>query len=347
MNYTIIIDLRNYINNNIIDEDIVIKNIDKYLKIYYKINNYIYNNFFDKYYNDILYKYNIDIYNDLIINNRNFHKNEIKKYKKGLFIFNLSFVINKYFFDNIKTIFLNYKTLILNKLFDNYILYFDNIDNIDYTYNKNIILNIIYEDLIYFNIYQKIKNIFKKFYFIKKFKDYLNNIDIVLSNKYNLYYSNINNNLINYEKYIYINNYIYYFNNNINFNIDLYNINTILSKLYYKNLYLNDIIKNNIFKIKNNFELDEYIVKIDIKNIFNYNELKNLYKYKNFYYKMRHIFDDTIYICKTDNFDIEENIFIINNVKFINELIKIKIKNIINIFINFIDNKSNTYNYKI
>jgi hypothetical protein len=350
---------------------------------YYMIDNYNFeytNN--DIFKNYVIDKYDVDIVVDKFkLHKFNLSDSISNKYNSGIILFDLSMIDDK--FKNIlNDIMSNYENIFLNKLYDNYLLHFNNLrkDKSESkseselkselkleSFNKfyNLLINEFTGDIEDIILYQKIKNLPKIIdndKFTKKIDNDINYIDDIKQNIYTSFYSeekiNFNNDIINYEKEL-----IFDLNNNysINYNItdnDHKYINPenyikALNKLKNINDYLDLINVNLKDNNKQNLNRDfkgKFINEIFINDIFNIHKLNNLFSslsYDDIIYNMNDICDKKIKLYteteKKENKNIDNNLFINQNIHFLNEFIKRKIKKIIKSY-NYLNNKLNINN---
>lgn len=368
-NYIITIDLYKLYNKN--DSKYSNSNIDKFTLLvdeYYMIDNYnfTYTN------NDIFKNYVIDKHNvDIVIDNFNlmdFKIDKILKNNSGIILFDLS-MINDKFKNMLNVIMDNYESIHLNKLYDNYLLHFKNLkknnsDNFDRFYNN--LINEFINDIEDILLHQKIRNlpnIINNEKFTKKIDNDINYIDDIKQNIYTSFYSeekiNFRNfkDIVNYEKEL-----IFDLNNNysINYNITNNNYKYINSENYVKALNklknINDYIDSiytNLDDNKQNINRDfkgKFINEIPVNDIFNIHKLNNLFNslsYDDVIYNMNDICEKKIKLYteteKKDNKNVDNNLFINQNINFLNEFIKRKTKKIIRLY-NYFNNRTNINN---
>ena len=368
-NYIITIDLHKLYNKN--DSKYSNSNIDKFTSLvdeYYMIDNYnfTYTN------NDIFKNYVIDKHNvDIVIDNFNlmdFKIDKILKNNSGIILFDLS-MINDKFKNMLNGIMDNYESIHLNKLYDNYLLHFKNLkknnsNNFDRFYNN--LINEFTSDIEDILLHQKIRNlpnIINNEKFTKKIDNDINYMDDIKQNIYTSFYSEEKINfrdfkdIVNYEKEL-----IFDLNNNysINYNITNNNYKYINSENYVKALNklknINDYIDSiytNLDDNKQNINRDfkgKFINEISVNDIFNLHKLNNLFNslsYDDVIYNMNDICDKKIKLYteteKKENKNVDNNLFINQNINFLNEFIKRKTKKIIRLY-NYFNNRTNINN---
>jgi len=254
------------------------------------LDNYNFNNL-EIYIDWIINKFSEENKEDIILDINNLNEEDIFKleYLNGIIIVNFSNYINNInLLNNLCKI---YDKVILNKVYDNYIIYFK--DKLQYPLNDdtnlektkiykkkdftNKLNNIFIEDIKKINLNLKIKNIMNIIdnkEFNNKIKNDIEFVDNFNKNLYNYYYSNIKSKVKKYDNLLYdiiLNNNIkYIFNNNL-FNSSggsnnsdkdnhqklINNFNHKITKLKLFNNYINNIsskINTNIINNSSNLE---------------------------------------------------------------------------------------------
>lgn len=379
-NYIITIDLHKLYNTSDNVPELYITNINKFTSLvneYYMIDNYNFtytNN--DIFKNHIIDKHDVDIVVDKFkLQNFNLLNGNTSspKYNSGIILFDLS-MINDKFKNMLNDIMNNYENIHLNKLYDNYLLHFkdlkkektlsDNFDNFDRFYN--LLINEFTGDIEDILLYQKIKNLPKIIdneRFKKKIDNDINYIDDIKQYIYTSFYSEEKINfrdfkdIINYEKELIFdlnNNYSIKYNitdNNYKY-IDSENYIKALNKLKNINDYIDSIYVSNQDKKQNSNQdfKGKFINEILINDLFNVHKLNNLFNslsYSDVIYNMNDICDKKIKLYteteKKDNKNIDNNLFINQNINFLNEFIKRKTKKIIKSY-NYFNNRININN---
>jgi hypothetical protein len=368
-NYIITIDLHKLYNkNDRTKSDFDMNKFTSLVDEYYMIDNYNFtytnNNIFKNY---VIDKHNVDI----VIDNLNNSKiDKILKYNSGIILFDLS-IINDKFKNILNCIMDNYESIHLNKLYDNYLLHFWDLKNLKNEYNNfdkfyNNLINEFTSDIEDILLHQKIKNlpnIINNEKFKKKIDNDINYIDDIKQNIYKSYYSEEKINFRNFEDIVnYENELIFDLNNNysINYNINNNNYKYIDSENYVKALtklknindYIDSIYQNlDDNKQNSNKEFKgKFINEISINDMFNLHKLNNLFNslsYDDIVYNMNDICDKKIKLYteteKKENNNIDNNLFINQNINFLNEFVKRKTKKIIKLF-NYFNNKTNINN---
>lgn len=337
------------------------KDLDSLISEYYNIDSFIFDNNNETYINNFIDKFNIEhddlvIFDKLKLNNYLENPNQFLNYNKGIILFNLSLSSDQELIDNINYLLVNYDNLVLNKFYDNYILYFsdqnknhiDKNENKTKLFNKNL-ENIFIEDIQELLLWQKIQNIPH----IIKNNDFYNKLQDDL--KYNIIKKNplTNNDLKTYEDSLNYDlnsaNYQVMYNfSNIDIKdkmIEQNNIPQILNKFSDFNSYFNDILNDDKISSHNKIskldKTDNLIHSITLNELFNVNNINNLYYLlqqkknldNNIIFKMSDISDNKIDIYnEKSNHSTDSEQFNSHIIYFINELMKAKIKKTIKLY---------------
>lgn len=310
------------------------------------------------YLSDIIYKYNIDITdnNNLVLNDKiklvnSFYKNpqKILSFNKGVIVFDNGMILDNELREILNLVFANNKEMIMNKIYNEYVIYFNLISNqlakqvetnskINFNQFNEKLNTIFIDDIdnqLLFGKIKNIPNIIRNEKFNKKIFPELKYFENIQKNIYNNYYKGIkhNNEWSNYEQLLYSENLINSSKNNssicsIDYRINLNDDQTFTIPNKTKALNILHEYNNNLNLIQqhmqtNQFDQFDHLDQINVSNkllkiillddLFNVHKLTDLF---NFIIQKKTL-NSTTFHLKMDKV-LDDNVYIYENLNYEN-----------------------------